>query len=105
MEPNTLVVKSRDGGSRNIGTAVGQLYEAANVHSRQPAGHPEGYVETFANIYRNFAFALRARWEGKAQNPLYDFPGIEEGIKGMAFISNVVRSAQDSKNKWTKFEI
>jgi hypothetical protein len=36
---------------------------------------------------------------------LYDFPGIEEGIKGMAFISNVVKSAQDNKNKWIKFEI
>ena len=105
MDPNTMILKSRDGGSRNIRTAVGQLSDAANAHCRQPAGHPEGYVETFANIYRNFAFALRARWEGKPQNPLYDFPGIEEGIKGMAFISNVVKSAQDNKNKWVKFEI
>jgi predicted dehydrogenase len=105
MDPNTMILKSRDGGSRNIRTAVGQLSDAANAHCRQPAGHPEGYVETFANIYRNFAFALRARWEGKPQNPLYDFPGIEEGIKGMAFISNVVKSAQDNKNKWIKFEI
>jgi predicted dehydrogenase len=105
MDPNTMVIKSRDGGSRNIRTGVGNLSPQTNAHTRQPAGHPEGYVETFANIYRNFALAVRARWEGKAQNPIYDFPGIEEGIKGMAFIENVVRSSRDNQNKWTKFEI
>lgn len=105
MEPNTLIVKSRDGGARMVRTAVGALSAAAQAHTRQPAGHPEGYVETFANIYRNFAFALRARWEGKAQDPMFDFPGIKEGIKGMAFIANVVRSATDNQNKWTTFEL
>lgn len=105
MDPNTLIIKSRDGGSRTIRTNVGSLSAQAQAHTRQPAGHPEGYVETFANIYRNFAFALRARWEGKEQDPLYDFPGIDEGIKGMAFIENVVRSSRDNTNKWTKFEI
>lgn len=105
MDPNTLIIKSRDGGSRTIRTNVGNLSAQAQAHTRQPAGHPEGYVETFANIYRNFAFALRARWEGKEQDPLYDFPGIDEGIKGMAFIENVVRSSKDNTNKWTKFEI
>jgi len=105
MDPNTMVIKSRDGGSRNIRTGVGNLSPQTQAHTRQPAGHPEGYVETFANIYRNFALAVRARWEGVAQNPIYDFPGIEEGIKGMAFIENVVRSSKDHTNKWTKFEI
>ncbi|MHA8060200.1 Gfo/Idh/MocA family protein [Aquirufa beregesia] len=105
MDPNTLIIKSRDGGSRTIRTNVGNLSAQAQAHTRQPAGHPEGYVETFANIYRNFAFALRARWEGKDQDPLYDFPGIDEGINGMAFIENVVRSSRDNTNKWTKFEI
>jgi predicted dehydrogenase len=105
MEPNTMVIKSRDGGSRNIRTGVGNLSPQTNAHTRQPAGHPEGYVETFANIYRNFALAVRAQWEGKPQNPIYDFPGIEEGINGMAFIENVVRSSRDHQNKWTKFKI
>lgn len=105
MDPNTMVIKSRDGGSRTIRTGVGNLSPQTQAHTRQPAGHPEGYVETFANIYRNFALAVRARWEGKAQNPIYDFPGIEEGINGMAFIENVVRSSKDNQNKWTKFEI
>jgi predicted dehydrogenase len=105
MDPNTMVIKSRDGGSRNIRTGVGNLSPQTNAHTRQPAGHPEGYVETFANIYRNFALAVRARWEGKPQNPIYDFPGIEEGINGMAFIENVVRSSRDHQNKWTKFKI
>ncbi|MEY4384421.1 MAG: hypothetical protein RI995_1963 [Bacteroidota bacterium] len=105
MDPNTLIVKSRDEGARIVRTNVGKLSANAMAHTRQPAGHPEGYVETFANIYRNFTFALRAKWEGKQADPLYDFPGIEEGIKGMAFIENVVRSAKDNNNKWTKFEI
>jgi predicted dehydrogenase len=104
MEPNTLVWKARNEPARYLRTGVGQLSRHAQVHTRQPAGHPEGYVETFASHYRNFAHAVKARWEGRLPDPDYDFPGIEEGIWGMAFIENVIRSSK-STEKWTRFEI
>ena len=49
------------------------------AHTRIPAGHPEGYLEAFANIYRNFAFCIQARLSGEEVDPLYtDFPSIED---------------------------
>jgi predicted dehydrogenase len=64
MEPNTLIHKTNQ-GVRIIRTGVGNLSKAAQVHTRIPAGHPEGYFEAFANLYRNFAIHLRAYWEGR----------------------------------------
>jgi predicted dehydrogenase len=121
MEPNTLILTNQDNGSHIYRTGVGNLSAAAAAHTRQPAGHPEGYVETFANIYRNFAMAVKARWgetaksqadtgglgqEGVYDNitgydpELYDFPGVEAGIRGMAFIDAVVKS-NATNDKWT----
>jgi predicted dehydrogenase len=78
-------------------------YAKANI--RTPAGHPEGYLEAFANIYRNFAYTLRARLENREpEKEWLDFPGIEAGIRGMAFIENVVKSAA-SDQKWMPFEV
>lgn len=122
MEPNTLELTNQDTGSRIIRTGVGNLSEHAQAHTRQPAGHPEGYIETFASIYRNFAMALRNEWGVAAEkaaggglgggsasggyNPeIYDFPGVDDGLRGMGFIQTVVKSANDDKIKWTKFEI
>ena len=67
---------------------------------RTPGGHPEGYLEAFGNIYRNFAQTLSARIDGTKPSPeSLDFPGVDDGIRGMAFIDNVVASAE-SKEKW-----
>ncbi|MCA0365056.1 MAG: Gfo/Idh/MocA family oxidoreductase [Bacteroidetes bacterium] len=122
MEPNTLELTNQENGSHIIRTGVGNLSAQAAAHTRQPAGHPEGYVETFANIYRNFAYALRARWgnssataavgnlgndhtiSGQYNPEIHDFPGIEEGMRGMGFIQTVIKS-NNSDQKWTKFEI
>lgn len=104
MEPNTLVLKYNDLPSEIYRTGGKHAYLSKNAlaHTRLPAGHPEGYLEAFANIYRNFAITLRARLEGKTPEPLYaDFPGIEDGIRGMAFIETAVKSSQ-SDQKWVK---
>jgi hypothetical protein len=70
-----------------------------------PGGHPEGYLEAFANIYRNFAQTLAARIDGTKPTPEnLDFPGVEDGIRGMAFIDSVVASSQ-SKEKWYSHEV
>ncbi len=81
------------------------LSSYARFGTRTPAGHPEGYLEAFANLYRNFALTLRTKLEGgNPEKEWLDFPGITEGIRGMAFIENVVRSSQ-SEQKWTPFEV
>lgn len=102
MEPNTLVYKSNEEGTRHIRPGVGQLSELTRANIRVPAGHPEAFLEAFANIYRNFALTLKARLSGQQPNPVHlDFPGIEEGIRGLAFVDTCLASAQ-SNEKWTK---
>ncbi len=103
MEPNTLIVKWLDKASQHYRTGVGPLYPEALAHARIPAGHPEGYLEAFANIYRNFAKCVKARLEGKEPDPLYmDFPTVYDGVRGMQFIEKVIESGKSSK-KWVTF--
>ena len=104
-EPNTLKVKWLDAPSQIYRTGNGYLSAAAQYNARTPSGHPEGYLEAFANIYRNFASTLRAKLEGQEPTAeMLDFPGVEEGVRGMAFIENVVASSQ-SNQKWYDFKI
>ena len=74
----------------------------AAYNSRVPGGHPEGYLEAFANIYRNFAQALRATQNGEEPEPeSLDFPSIEEGVRGMQFVETIVVASADDR-KWVK---
>ncbi len=103
MEPNTLIVKWLDKAKEVYRTGVGDLYPVAQAHTRIPAGHPEGYLEAFANIYRNFAYCLQARLQGKDPDSVYqDFPTVSDGVRGMLFIQRSVESSE-SKEKWLKF--
>jgi hypothetical protein len=70
--------------------------------TRIPAGHPEGYLEAFANIYLEAFRAIAAEVEGKRQPKDLDFPTIDDGVEGMAFIETVVKSSQRGA-KWLKF--
>ena len=105
LEPNTLWLKSHNQASEMIRTGVGEMCLAAQQAMRTPAGHPEGYLEAFANIYANFVLQIKAK---KAQLPCdnrhFDLPGIEEAVRGMAFIENVVK-ASVSEEKWWPFTI
>jgi predicted dehydrogenase len=104
-EPNTLKVKWLDAPAQLYRTGQGYLSAAAQFNARTPSGHPEGYLEAFANIYRNFALTLKSKLEGKEPTAeMLDFPGVAEGVRGMAFIENVVASGQ-SDQKWTDFKI
>lgn len=101
MEPNTLKYKTQE-GQRIIRPNVGDLSASAKAHWRLPAGHPEGFFEAFANVYRNFAYAVKAHMEGKPADPIYDFPSAADGVRGLAFIDTVIASSK-SDEKWTKF--
>lgn len=75
--------------------------KTAPANTRVPAGHPEGYLEAFANIYKNFAMAVRAfQINEKHDFETYDFPQISEGVRGMLFVEKVVESSK--KNGWVK---
>jgi predicted dehydrogenase len=105
-EPNTLLVKWLDQPTQILragGNYGGRLSSYALHNSRTPGGHPEGYLEAFGNIYRNFALTLSARIDGtEPTKEMLDFPRVEEGIRGMAFIDNVVAS-NASAEKWTDY--
>ena len=105
QEPNTLLVKWLDQPTQIYRAGNGYLSAAAKYNTRTPGGHPEGYLEAFANLYRNFAITLMARIDGVTPpKEALDFPGVEDGVRGMAFIDNLIRSNQ-STQKWTDFTI
>lgn len=105
MEPNTLVVKWHTEPTQTYRAGTnGFLSDIAKFNCRTPAGHPEGYLEAFANLYRSFSLTLSARLTGETASDLLDFPSVDEGIRGMAFIDTVIKS-NESNEKWTVFEI
>ncbi|KYP14960.1 Gfo/Idh/MocA family oxidoreductase [Flavihumibacter sp. CACIAM 22H1] len=105
QEPNSLLLKWYDKPMETIRAGSGYLSDIARHNCRTPGGHPEGYLEAFANIYRNFSLTLAAKINGTTVNSeVVEFPSVKEGIRGMAFIENVVRS-NESGEKWTKFEL
>ncbi len=100
QEPNTLLVKWLDAPAQVYRTGNGYLSSVAQFNTRTPGGHPEGYLEAFGNIYRNFALALSAQLNSETPDPLIDYPTVEDGVRGMAFIDNVVASAQSDQKWW-----
>ncbi len=105
QEPNSLVVKWLDKPMEIYRTGTGFMNAPAAANTRTPGGHPEGYLEAFANIYRNFAKTVMARIDGAEPRAEWlDFPGVEEGVRGMQFIHAVVRSGTQDGIKWMKLQ-
>jgi len=104
-DANSLLVKWLDKPTEIYRAGSGYLNSFASHNCRTPAGHPEGYLEAFANLYRNFTLTLKAKLnDEQPKEEWLDFPSINEGIRGMAFIENVVKSGKSSE-KWTKFDV
>ncbi len=108
MEPNTLTLRWLDKPAQTLraGSGYGDRESSyAIANTRTPGGHPEGYLEAFGNLYRNFALTLAAKINGEEPHKEWlDFPSIEDGVRGMAFIENVVNSNQ-STEKWTDYVV
>lgn len=105
QEPNTLLLKWLDKPAEILRAGSGYLTPIAKSNCRTPGGHPEGYLEAFANIYKSFALTLSAKLEGTdIDKDLIEFPSVNDGIRGMAFIDNVVKSSE-SNEKWTEHVI
>ena len=103
MEPNSLLVRWPDRPCETRRTGGPGVGDASAGATRLPAGHPEGFLEAFALLYRNFAAALEAKQAGREPSADdLDFPTIADGVRGMAFIETVVASAQDGA-RWVDF--
>ena len=97
-DPNTLLLKL-DGQPTQVyraGVDNSYLSEFALANCRTPSGHPEGFIEAFANIYRNFSYAVNNFNNSEKNDPKYDYPTVEEGLRGMKFIDAVIESSKSS---------
>lgn len=104
MEPNTLIARWADRPAEIIRTGNGYMGDLAKWNTRVPGGHPEGYIEAFANIYRNFAKTVRAKAAGETPLPEYlDFPNVYDGVRGLQFIETMVASGYNKEGKWVKW--
>lgn len=105
MDPNNLIVKWHDQPMQIYRTGNGYLEDIAKFNTRTPSGHPEGYLEAFGNLYKNFALTLDAKLNGETPSAeMLDFPSTAEGVRGMAFLDNVVASGK-SDQKWFDHKI
>lgn len=103
-EPNTLLIKWSDKPTEIVRVGSGYMSDIAKHNTRTPGGHPEGYLEAFANIYRNFSLTVRAKMNGETPKAEWlDFPTVEDGIRGMQFIDTVVEAGYNDQQKWVKF--
>ncbi len=103
QEPNTLWLKWPDRPTEMLRTGYPYLGALAAANTRTPNGHPEGYLEAFANLYLAFAGQIRARETNTAPTPrALDCPGIDDAVRGMAFIEMAV-AASASDTKWHDF--
>jgi predicted dehydrogenase len=93
-EPNDLIVKYAEAPRRTYRRGNPYLSDVAKRFTRIPAGHPEGFIEGFANIYLEAARAIEAEVNGQPIPPDCDFPTVKDGVEGMLFIATAVRSAK-----------
>jgi predicted dehydrogenase len=100
--PNELTVKYQEAPRKIYRRGNGYVSDIAKRFTRIPSGHPEGFIEAFANIYLEAARAIEAVKEGKSIPPDVDYPTVEDGVLGMAFIATAVASAKNGST-WTKF--
>ena len=108
QEPNTLWIKWTDQPTQMLRTGGAYLGGQATANTRTPMGHPEGYLEAFANLYKAFVADIRAYDDQSDSSDslgirLSDCPGIEEAVRGMTFIELTV-TASNSDTKWHSFD-
>ena len=102
-QPNELIFTPLSGRVQMIKRGADDLSEDAKVRTRTPPGHPEGYLEAFANLYAGFAEALRARREGREPGSIgQNIPLAYDGLKGVAFVEAVVDSHEARDQAWLK---
>lgn len=100
---NSLIVRQPDKPIEIYRTGAAYTSSYSRHNTRVPPGHPEGYLEAFANLYRNFALCVKAKLAGETPEPEWlDFPGADDGVRGMNFVEKVIASGK-STEKWIDF--
>ncbi len=99
--PNELKFIAKNEPAKILRRGNGYVSDATKKFTRLPFGHPEAFIEAFANIYLEAVAAIRANLAGK-RGGAFDFPTVDDGVYGMAFLETAVKSAA-SNAKWTKF--
>lgn len=104
-EPNSLYLKWNNKSKEIVRVGSNSfLTDNTKLKTRTPAGHPEGFIESFANIYRNFSATVRAIKNGEQPLPqALDFPTVYDGVRGMQFIETMVEAGYNDKQKWQKW--
>lgn len=105
QEPNTLYAKWTNKPTELIRMGNnGYIGDMAKMNTRTPGGHPEGFIEAFANIYRNFAHTVMSIKKGeKPCEACLDFPTVYDGVRGMQFIETMVEAGYNENVKWQKW--
>lgn len=105
QEPNTLYALWSDKPAEQVKIGNNRyISDLARWNTRTPGGHPEGFIEAFANIYRNFALTVMALQKGEAPSrECLDFPTVYDGVRGMQFIETMVESGYNEEVKWQKW--
>lgn len=105
MDPNRLIIRWSNKPTEELHMGNNEfLSDLAKWNTRTPAGHPEGFIEAFANIYRNFALTVMAKRRGEIPNKnILDFPTVHDGVRGMQFVETMVKSGYDNYTKWYKW--
>jgi predicted dehydrogenase len=105
MDPNRLILRWDDRPTQELYMGNNEfLSDLAKWNTRTPAGHPEGFIEAFANIYRNFALTVMAKRNGEVPVGLItDFPDVYDGVRGMQFVETMVEAGKDNDTKWFKW--
>ena len=105
MEPNKLILRWGDKPMEELYMGSNEyLSDLALWNTRTPAGHPEGFIEAFANIYRNFALTVMSKLNGEtADSKILDFPTVYDGVRGMQFVETIVQAGYDEETKWHKW--
>ena len=105
MEPNTLRLTEHNAPAQLLRTGVGELANMTKAATRLPAGHPEGFIEAFANVYCGVAQAIRAyAGESFDESEILDYPDVYDGMSGMQFIEAVVESSRRG-NVWVELPL
>ncbi|GAC1425672.1 MAG: Gfo/Idh/MocA family oxidoreductase [Ktedonobacteraceae bacterium] len=93
MEPNTLLLKQPGKPQQVLRTGLPNMSDESKAATRLPAGHPEGFLEAFANLYKMIVADIRRVEEGN--KPLGGYPTVYDGLRGMQFVTKAVESSRN----------
>lgn len=97
--PEKITLISEDGTIREVHRGYPQVTEHAASYARLPSGHPEGWFESMGNLYRSFAKCIRAKEDGTFTPDMIDYPTVEDGMEGLAFVEACLESSNNG-NVW-----